>query len=137
MINQTDLAIIRLLQEDARRQWKEIGAVVHLTGQAVAARVQALEEAGVIAGFTARVDAAKLGRPLTAFITVFMASADHTAFRRFLAGEESIAAAHRVSGDGCYWLRAELASHDELNALLERILRHGNYRLQLSIDRIK
>jgi Lrp/AsnC family leucine-responsive transcriptional regulator len=137
MLDQTDLAIVRLLREDARRQWKEIGARVHLTGQAVAARVRALEDAGVITGFTARVDAAKLGRPLTAFITVFMASADHTAFRRFLASEEHITAAHRVSGDGCYWLQAELASHDELNALLERILRHGNYRLQLSIDRIK
>lgn len=137
MIDQTDLAIISLLQEDARLQWKEIGARVHLTGQAVAARVQALVEAGVITGFTAKVDAAKLGRPLTAFITVFMASADHPAFRRFLAGEGSITAAHRVGGDGCYWLRADLASHEELNSLLERILRHGNYRLQLSIDRIK
>jgi len=137
MLDQTDLAIVRLLREDARRQWKESGARGHLTGQAVAARGRALEDAGVITGFTAQVDAAKLGRPLAAFITVFMASADHTAFRRFLAGEEHITAAHRVSGDGCYWLRAELASHDELNALLERILRHGNYRLQLSIDRIK
>ncbi|HWQ61959.1 MAG TPA: Lrp/AsnC family transcriptional regulator [Negativicutes bacterium] len=137
MIDQTDLAIIKLLEGDARRQWKEIGAKVHLTGQAVASRVQALEEAGVITGFAARVDAAKLGRPLTAFITIFMASADHTAFRRFLAGEECITAGHRVSGDGCYWLRADLASHDDLNALLERLLRHGNYRLQLSIDRIK
>jgi Transcriptional regulators len=137
MLDRTDLAIIKLLQENCRRQWKEIGAQVHLTGQAVAARVQALEDAGVITAFTARVDAAKLGRPLTAFITVFMASADHRAFRYFLAGEEGITAVHRVSGDGCYWLRADLASHDELNALLERILRHGNYRLQLSIDCIK
>lgn len=137
MIDQTDSAIIKLLQENSRRQWKEIGAKVHLTGQAVAARVEALETAGVITGFTARVDAAKLGRPLTALITVFMAGADHTAFRKFLAGDERITAAHRVSGDGCYWLRADLASHEELNALLELILRHGNYRLQLSIDRIK
>jgi Lrp/AsnC family leucine-responsive transcriptional regulator len=137
MIDQTDLAILRLLRENARRQWKEIGERVHLTGQAVAARVRDLEEAGVIAGYTARVDEAKLGRPLTAFITVIMASADHAAFRRFLAGEERVAAAHRVSGDGCYWLRADLASAEELNALLERILRHGNYRLQLSTERIK
>jgi Lrp/AsnC family leucine-responsive transcriptional regulator len=137
MIDATDLAIIKLLQENSRRQWKEIGAAVHLTGQAVAARVQALEDAGVIAAYSVLVDAAKLGKPLTAFITVFMASADHAAFRTFLAGEARITAAHRVSGDGCYWLRAELASHDDLNTLLEQILRHGNYRLHLSIDRIK
>jgi len=137
MIDETDLAIIRLLEENSRRQWKEIGAAVHLTGQAVAARVRALEEAGVITGYTASVDAAKLGKPLTAFITVFMASADHAAFHRFLEGEPSITAAHRVSGDGCYWLRADLAAHEDLNALLEKVLRHGNYRLHLSIGRIK
>ncbi|MDT8900216.1 Lrp/AsnC family transcriptional regulator [Anaeroselena agilis] len=137
MLDDTDLAIIRLLRENSRLQWKEIGAAVHLTGQAVAARVRALEEAGVITGYSAGVDAAKIGQPLTAFVTVFMASADHAAFHRFLENEQSITAAHRVSGDGCYWLRADLASHDELNALLQKILRHGNYRLHLSIGRIK
>ncbi len=137
MIDETDLAIIRLLQENSRRQWKEIGAAVHLTGQAVAARVRALEEAGVITGYSAGVDLAKLGKPLTAFITVFMASADHAAFHRFLEGEQAITAAHRVSGDGCYWLRADLAAHEDLNTLLEKVLRHGNYRLHLSIGRIK
>lgn len=50
MLDNTDLAIIRLLAEDSRRQWKDIGAKVHLTGQAVAARVRALEEDGVIDG---------------------------------------------------------------------------------------
>jgi Lrp/AsnC family leucine-responsive transcriptional regulator len=137
MIDETDLAIIRLLQENSRRQWKEIGAAVHLTGQAVAARVRALEDAGVITAYSALVDAAKLGKPLTAFITVFMTSTNHASFRAFIAGEARVTAAHRVSGDGCYWLRAELASHDDLNTLLERILRHGNYRLHLSIERIK
>lgn len=137
MIDETDLAIIRLLQENSRRQWKDIGAAVHLTGQAVAARVKTLEETGVITGYSASVDAAKLGKPLTAFITVFMASADHGVFHRFIEGEQSITAAHRVSGDGCYWLRADMTAHEDLNTLLEKILRHGNYRLHLSIGRIK
>jgi Lrp/AsnC family leucine-responsive transcriptional regulator len=137
MVDATDLAIIGLLAENSRRQWKEIGAKVHLTGQAVAARVQALEEAGLITGYTVKTDAAKLGRPIRAFITVFMTSANHTAFRLLIAEETAITAAHRIGGDGCYWLQADLATHDELNALLEKILRHGNYRLQLSIDPIK
>jgi len=137
MIDQTDMAIIGLLQENSRRQWKEIGAKVHLTGQAVAARVRAMEETGVITAYTALVDTAKFGRPLTAFVTVFMASADHAAFHRFLDSEECITAAHKVSGDGCYWLKVDLASQEDLNALLEQILRHGNYRLHLSIARIK
>lgn len=137
MIDATDLAIIGLLAENSRRRWKEIGAKVHLTGQAVAARVQALEDAGLITGYTVKTDAAKLGRPLRAFITVFMTSANHTAFRRLIDEEPAITAAHRISGDGCYWLQADLADHAGLDALLEKILGHGNYRLQLSISPIK
>lgn len=137
MLDRTDLNIVRLLRENSRRQWKEIGEQVHLTGQAVAARVQALVDRGAITGFTVDTDAAKLGRPLRAFITVFMAGPDHAAFHRFVTREERISAAHRVSGDGCYWLQADLADHDDLNRLLEEVLRYGNYRLHLSINRLK
>ncbi|MDR3566142.1 MAG: Lrp/AsnC family transcriptional regulator [Negativicutes bacterium] len=137
MLDQTDLAILNLLRENSRYQWKEIGEKVHLTGQAVAARVQALQDTGVIETFTVSLNAAKLGRPILAFVTVFMNSADHAPFRRFVQQEERIAAAHRVSGEGCYWLQTRLASHEELNQLLEGILRFGNYRVSLSIDTLK
>ncbi len=137
MIDHTDLAIIRLLQENSRYQWKEIGEQVHLTGQAVAARVQALRDAGIIEGFTVKINPAQLGQPLCAFITVFMKSADHAPFRQFVSKEERIVEAHRVSGEGCYWLRTSLASHQDLNQLLEIILHYGNYRLNLSIGGIK
>ena len=42
--DQVDLQIIRLLEENSRLKWKEIGDIVHLTGQAVAARIQKLED---------------------------------------------------------------------------------------------
>ena len=137
MLDQTDMAIINLLRENSRFQWKEIGEKVHLTGQAVAARVQVLQDAEIIKGFTIKLNAAKLGKPLLAFITVFMSSANHTPFYHFLQSDDRIVAAHRVSGEGCYWLKARLSSHEDLNRLLEEILRYGNYRVSLSIDMIK
>ena len=35
MFDSTDFKIIKLLQENARMNWKEIGEIVHLTGQAL------------------------------------------------------------------------------------------------------
>jgi Lrp/AsnC family leucine-responsive transcriptional regulator len=137
MFDQTDLAIINLLRENARYQWKEIGEKVHLTGQAVAARVQALQDAGVIEVFTVSLNFAKLGTPICALITVFMNSANHAPFQRFLKQDVRVVEAHRVSGEGCYWLKTRLASHEDLNKLLEEILRYGNYRMSISIDNIK
>ncbi len=47
MLDQTDLEILRLLAEDSRLQWKTIGERVHLTGQAVAARIRKMEDLGI------------------------------------------------------------------------------------------
>ena len=66
-LDDVDHAIIGLLTEDARRTLSDIGERVALSAPAVKRRVDRLESLGVIAGYTAVVDHAQLGRPLQAF----------------------------------------------------------------------
>ncbi|MGM0876542.1 MAG: AsnC family protein [Bacillota bacterium] len=40
MIDHIDMEIIRCLQSNSRMQWKQIGQLVHLSGVAVANRIQ-------------------------------------------------------------------------------------------------
>lgn len=137
MLDQMDLKIIKYLQNHGRAQWREIGKVVHLTGQAVADRVHRMEDLGVIAGYQVRVDENLMGKPITAFITVFMKTNEHSAFQQFIQGQEDIVEAHRNSGEGCYLLKVVTASQAKLNQLLDEILVHGNYRVNLSLQVIK
>lgn len=137
MIDWTDMEIIRCLQKNSRMQWKEIGRRVHLTGQAVAARIRRLEDMGIIEEYTVKLNIEKMGRAITAFITVYMKTADHHSFESFAAGSEEITSVHRTSGEGCYLLEASLASSEDLSRLLDRILAYGNYRVSLSIGKIK
>jgi Lrp/AsnC family leucine-responsive transcriptional regulator len=137
MLDSLDLQIIKYLKENARAQWKEIGSKVHLTGQAVADRVHRLEDLGLIAGYTVELDETRLKAGLTVFITVFMKSNEHTAFQALIKNKQEIKEFHRISGEGCYWLRAVLPSHEELTVLLDEILPFGNYRLSMSIGKIK
>ncbi|TQQ82735.1 AsnC family transcriptional regulator [Halonotius terrestris] len=51
-LDETDVKILSMLAEDARRPFSEIGEEVGLSGPAVSDRVTRLEEAGVINGFT-------------------------------------------------------------------------------------
>lgn len=136
-IDATDLAIIDLLRQDARLQYKDIGEQVHLTGQAVAGRVRKLQDLGVLTGFTVQVDEGKLGRPLLAFVTVFMKTANHAAFLGFVSAQPAIDECCRVSGEGCYWLKVRVASEAELARFLDRVLAHGNYRVTMSIAKVK
>lgn len=66
-VDGTDLEIIDLLVRDGRRTLADIGAEVSLSAPAVKRRVARLEELGVITGYTAQIDHAKLGRPIEAF----------------------------------------------------------------------
>jgi Lrp/AsnC family transcriptional regulator, leucine-responsive regulatory protein len=63
----TDLEILSLLRENARRTFNDIGTQVNLSAPAVKRRIDRLESLGVITGYTALLDHAKLGRPLEAF----------------------------------------------------------------------
>lgn len=137
MLDQTDLAILDLLRKNSRLQWKEIGEKVHLTGQAVAARIARLQELEILTEFTIEVDDSKLGRPVLAFITVFMKSTDHDGFRRLLTNEPAVEEAFRVSGEGCYWLRVRCTTQTDLTGLLDRLLPFGNYRVNLSLGQVK
>lgn len=137
MLDQTDLEILQVLLRDSRQQWKTIGEEVHLTGQAVASRIRKMEDMGVIEGFTVRLNQAKMGLAVTAFITVFMKSADHQRFLAFLEQKACVEEAHRVTGEGCYWLKASFKEQEELNDFLDQLLEHANYRVSLSLRKVK
>ena len=138
IIDEVDLRILQFLLEDATRPHKDIGQQVHLTGQAVGARVQKLKDIGVIEGYTLRWNPGKICPTLHAFITVFMKSSDvRQSFQSFVQRNEQISETHRVSGEGCYWLRIRVGTLEELNAFLDELLQYGNYKVSLSIEQVK
>ncbi len=137
MIDQTDLHILYLLLGNARMQWREIGEQVHLTGQAVANRIRKMEDLGIIEGYTVKINESKLGKSIIAYVTVFMKTADHNAFHKYIKQTDAIAEANQISGEGCYLLKLNISSQDELLKSLNEILQYGNYRVNLSIEKIK
>ncbi|WP_435068671.1 AsnC family transcriptional regulator [Haloplanus sp. C73] len=66
--DETDVEILSLLAEDARRPFSAIGDEVGLSGPAVSARVTRLEEAGIIEGFTVDVDRSVLRAGVPVFV---------------------------------------------------------------------
>ncbi|AZQ13456.1 AsnC family transcriptional regulator [Halorubrum sp. PV6] len=69
-LDETDVEILSLLAENARRPYSEIGERVGLSGPAVSDRVTRLEETGVIEGFTVDVDRTKLRAGVPVLIDV-------------------------------------------------------------------
>lgn len=69
-LDPVDRKLLRLLQEDARRSYRNLADAVGLGPASVHARVQRLEREGFIRGYHAEVDPEKVGRALTAFVSI-------------------------------------------------------------------
>ncbi|WP_298828941.1 Lrp/AsnC family transcriptional regulator [uncultured Planococcus sp.] len=136
-LNNIDFQILRLLSENSRIQWKDLGEKIHMTGQAVGNRIKKLEDSGVIKAYSLIIDEMKLGFSYTAFVIIYMKTANHEKFINFLDERQEVIEAHRVSGEGCYHLKIKVASQEQLNLSLNAILDYGNYTLYLSIKEIK
>lgn len=136
-LDNIDFQILRLLNKNSRIQWKDLGKEIHMTGQAVGNRIKKLEDSGVIKAYSLIVDEMKIGLSYTAFVIIFMKTANHDPFLSCIKEQKEVVEAHRVSGEGCYHLKVKVHSQEQLNLFLNEILDYGNYSLYLSIKEVK
>jgi Lrp/AsnC family transcriptional regulator, leucine-responsive regulatory protein len=120
-----DWHILAELQRDGRLSYNKLARRVNLSSPAVAERVRRLEEAGVITGYGARVDAPKAGLPLTAFVQLRCTLGSCLLKTTTAEDFPEVTEVHKLSGDSCSMLKVRVASMPHLEGLLERLGRHG------------
>ncbi len=106
-LDATDRRLLAALQRDGRASIVELAERVGLSATPCQRRVRRMEEAGVIQGYAARVDAARVGLPLQAFVQVALQSHAEEVVERFhkaLAARPEVLAAYTMSGDMDYLL---------------------------------
>ncbi|WP_425229599.1 Lrp/AsnC family transcriptional regulator [Sphingomonas sp.] len=102
VLDRIDRQILALLQGDGRMTNVELAARVGLTAPPCLRRVRALEEAGVIRGYRAALDAPRLGYPITVFAMVSLRSqAEHdlAAFEAHVASIPEVRECHMLNGE--------------------------------------
>lgn len=124
-LDQTDWRIIAELQRDGKLSYNQLAGRVNLSAPAVAERVRRLEQSGVIAGYQARIDPARAGLPLTAFIQMRCALTRCLLKTTTADDLPEIVEIHKLSGNFCTMLKVRVASMSHLEGLLERLGQHG------------
>lgn len=118
-LDAADRRIVELLQADGRTTQMEIAKAVRLSQPAVAERIRKLEERGVITGYAARVDAARLGKDITAFIGVAVNHPKYFAgFAERVLALPDVLECHRVAGGDSYLLKVKTSNTGSLDHLL-------------------
>ena len=119
-----DSKALSFLMQDGRATWAELGALLGLSAPSAADRVRKLQERGVIRGYAALVDAASVGHPLTAYVSVSLAShRNRAAFLRAIDKMDQVCECHHVAGDDDYLLKVRCRGTQDLDNLLARELK--------------
>ena len=124
--------ILRELSRDGRMSNLDLADRVGLSPSACLRRVQELERGGVIKGYRAVLDAAKLGKGFLAYLTVGLNSHTKAAqieFERAIARVQDVRELHNITGTVEYLLRVEvvdLAAFKHFHTDILGVLPHVN-----------
>ena len=127
-LDKFDIAILEALQKDARLSLQELGKQVGLTASPCWSRVKRMEEAGVIEGYSVRVNPEKVGLAEAVILHVTLDSHSDEAlfeFGRALEAIPEVMEAFLVSGDYDYYIRVAVDG----TRGYERFLREQLYKI--------
>lgn len=125
MLDDIDRNILRELQGDARTSYAELGRRVGLTTPAVIERVRKLEDAGIILGYRAEIDTAKVGLPITAFVRMSISGVDYSHIIEVAQQSNEVLECHRGTGGDSFIMKVAVASVEHLQEIIDKLTPYG------------
>jgi Lrp/AsnC family leucine-responsive transcriptional regulator len=125
LLDEVGWRILKALQEDGRLSFAELGRRVGLSLPAVAERVRRLEEAGIITGYRAEVNMAKIGLPIMAFIRMNTPRDQYPALIALLNNLPQVLECHHLTGSESFVIKIVVASIADLETLIGQLSAYG------------
>lgn len=127
-MDETDRTIVRRLQQDARLSNRQLARELGIADSTCLARVAALQDRGVITGFHASVDLARIGRSVQAHVSIKIRPQALPAASAFCdeVGElPDVIAVYMVSGGADLIAHVAVPSTDELREFVLDLARRS------------
>ncbi|WP_071674623.1 Lrp/AsnC family transcriptional regulator [Nioella nitratireducens] len=119
-MDQTDTRILRALQRESNRPVADLAAELGLSASACHRRIKALEGAGIIKGYSARLSRRKLGFNILVFVEITLRSQERSVLEGFEAAVRAspdILECHLTSGQADYTLRVAARDMDDYDRI--------------------
>jgi Lrp/AsnC family leucine-responsive transcriptional regulator len=125
LLDETGWRILEELQHDARLTFQELGQRVGLSSPAVNERVRKLEDAGIITGYGAKIDYAKVGLPIMAIMRLTTPINPWPQASDLTKDVPELLEFHRVTGGDSYIMKVVVASIAHLEWVIDRLVPYG------------
>jgi len=124
-LDRLDRRILLVLQQDGRISTVDLAERIGLSATATSERVKRLHRDGYILGYTARLDASKLGRSFLVFVEVTLDKTTPDVFELFAVAVQrtpDVLECHLVAGGFDYLLKTRVADMAAYRKLLGEVL---------------
>lgn len=130
-MDKIDKKILSLLQENARYPLKYLAEKVFLSSPAVSARIERLEQQGIIRGYHASVDPVTLGYHITAFINLTLEPHQKPDFYPFIESCPNVLECNCVTGNYSMLIKVCFASTQDLDHFINQLQTYGKTETQI------
>ena len=117
-----DQKIVRLLIENARISYSDIGQEVGISRVAVKARIQALEQRGIIEEYTTIINPQKISGAVSCYFEIETLPDTLAEVTETLKENEAISQVYRVTGKNKLHVHAVAASSEEMEKLIREVI---------------
>ena len=117
-----DQKIVRLLLENARISYSDIGQEVGISRVAVKARIQALEQRGIIEEYTTIINPQKISGAVSCYFEIETLPDTLAEVTETLKENEAITQVYRVTGKNKLHVHAVAASSEEMEKLIREVI---------------
>ena len=122
-VDQTDAAILTLLDDEPRISVLEIARRLSIARGTAQARLDRLQRTGVVRGFSPVIDTAALGYPVTAFCTLeIRQGGGHDAVAAHLDAIPEVLEAYTITGPGDLLVRVVARSNRDLQRVIDAVV---------------
>ena len=121
LLDDIGIQILKILQEEGRISFNELGRRVGLSSPAVAERVRRMEDAGIIMGYKAVVDQSKIGYPIMAVIRIAIAVALLAQADEMAKALPEVLECHHLTGSDGVLLKVVVSSVGHLEEVISQM----------------
>jgi DNA-binding Lrp family transcriptional regulator len=125
-LDDLDIEILRSLNDNARKSFRDIAKELQVSLTTVSNRVKAMEREGVIQGYIPVIESTKLGYDIMVVIGVKVVHGRIVETEKDLAKDSAVFAVFDSTGDWDAIIMARFKSRVELNLFVKKVLDHEN-----------
>jgi Lrp/AsnC family leucine-responsive transcriptional regulator len=121
-LDERDLRLLALLEADARAPLAELARGLSISPQSLGERLKRLQDLGVLAGFSPRIDPRALGLEIGAYVRIQPALGELSRVAEIVRSIPEIVECDRITGEDCFIAKVFVARVEDLEGVIDRLI---------------